>query len=208
MGGFVEEGQRLLNENVVPELPPGYSIEWGGQFESQKSAQATLMVAVPVSIFLIFVLLHMLFSSLKLATLIILNVPFSLIGGVFALLISGQYLSVPASIGFIAVFGVAVLNGVVLVSYLHQLSREGLPPKEAAVEGTLMRLRPVLMTASVAMLGLIPLLLSTGVGSEIQRPLATVAVGGLVSSTLLTLLVLPALYRWFAINPDDETHAT
>ena len=198
LGGFVEEGQQLLNESVVLGLPPGYSIEWGGQFENQQRAQATLMVVVPLSILLIFVLLHMSFSSVKLATLIILNVPFSMIGGVFALLLSGQYLSVPASIGFIAVFGVAVLNGVVLVSCIHQLSHGGRSAKEAAVAGALLRLRPVLMTASVAMLGLVPLLMSKGLGAEVQRPLATVVVGGLVTSTFLTLLVLPAIYRWFA----------
>lgn len=201
LGGFVREGQRLLEES-------GYSVEWGGQFENQQRAQATLMIVVPLSILLIFVLLYMLFSSVKPATLIILNVPFSLIGGVFALLVSGQYLSVPASIGFIAVFGVAVLNGVVLVSYLNQLSRSGLAANEAAIKGAILRLRPVLMTASVAMLGLIPLLLSTGTGSEVHRPLATVVVGGLISSTLLTLIVLPSLYRWFVAATDISEGGT
>ena len=197
MGSFVAEGQRLLKEKVEPGLPAGYSITWGGQFENQQRAQETLMVVVPLCILLIFVLLYMNFSSVKIGALIILNVPLSLIGGVFALLLSGQYLSVPASIGFIAVFGVAVQNGVVLVSCITQLRREGKPAREAAVGAALVRIRPVLMTALTTVFGLVPLLLSTGVGSEIQRPLATVVVGGLVTSTLLTLLVLPAIYPWF-----------
>ncbi len=141
-------------------------------------------------------------GSVKNAFLIILNVPFALIGGIFALAVSGQYLSVPSSVGFIALFGVAVLNGVVMVSYFNQLVREGSTLEEAVTQGAMVRLRPVLMTATVASLGLIPLLLSTGIGSEVQRPLATVVVGGLFSSTLLTLLVLPALYKWFAVEPD------
>jgi cobalt-zinc-cadmium resistance protein CzcA len=198
LGGFVEEGKKLLEEKLIPSLPAGYTIEWGGQFENQERAQRTLMIVVPLSIFLIFVLLVMSFGRAKPALLIILNVPFSMIGGVFALLLSGQYLSVPSSIGFIAVFGVAVLNGVVLVSYIEQLQLGGAPPAVAAEKGALMRMRPVLMTAAVAMLGLIPLLISKGIGSEVQRPLATVVVGGLLSSTLLTLLVLPACYPWFA----------
>jgi len=200
LGGFVEEAKEVLEAKVAPELPPGYTIEWGGQFESQQRAQRTLMIVVPLSIFLIFVLLVMSFGSVKPALLILLNVPFSLIGGVLALLVSGQYLSVPSSIGFIAVFGVAVLNGVVLVSYISQLEKEGLPAREAAVKGALMRLRPVLMTAAVAMLGLVPLLLSRGIGSEVQRPLATVVVGGLLTSTALTLFILPVCYPWFAVK--------
>jgi cobalt-zinc-cadmium resistance protein CzcA len=181
LGGFVEEAKEILEAKVVPKLPPGYTIEWGGQFENQQRAQRTLMIVVPLSIFLIFVLLVMSFGGVKPAILILLNVPFSLIGGVLALLVSGQYLSVPSSIGFIAVFGVAVLNGVVLVSYITQLEKDGLAAREAAMKGALMRLRPVLMTAAVAMLGLVPLLLSRGIGSEVQRPLATVVVGGLLT---------------------------
>jgi cobalt-zinc-cadmium resistance protein CzcA len=156
-----------------------------------------LSFIVPVTIGLIFLLLFSTFNSARQATLIILNIPFALIGGIVALFISGQYLSVPASVGFIALFGVAVLNGVVLVSYINQLREEGLESDEAVLRGSLLRLRPVLMTALVASLGLIPLLLSSGAGSEVQRPLATVVVGGLVTSTLLTLLVLPALYGAF-----------
>ena len=196
MGGFVAEAQKAVRERV--RLPAGYFVTWGGQFENQQRAQKTLMVVVPVSLGLIFFLLYMSFNSVKNALLIILNVPFALVGGIFALAVSGQYLSVPSSVGFIALFGVAVLNGVVMVSYFNQLVRQGMTLDEAVSQGALLRLRPVLMTATVASLGLIPILLSSGIGSEVQRPLATVVVGGLASSTLLTLLVLPALYRWFA----------
>jgi cobalt-zinc-cadmium resistance protein CzcA len=195
MGGFVAEAQRAVAE-AVP-LPPGYFIEWGGQFENQQRAMARLALIVPVTIGLIFLLLFSTFDSVRQATLIILNIPFGLIGGIVALWLSGQYLSVPASVGFIALFGVAVLNGVVLVSYINHLRAEGLSLDEAVMRGTMLRLRPVLMTALVASLGLVPLLLSSGAGSEVQRPLATVVVGGLVTSTLLTLLVLPTLYGAF-----------
>ncbi len=195
MGGFVAEAQAAVDERVA--LPPGYFITWGGQFENQQRAMARLAVIVPITIGLIFLLLFSSFNSARQAMLIILNIPFALIGGIVALFASGQYLSVPASVGFIALFGVAVLNGVVLVSYINQLRQEGLATHEAVIKGSLVRLRPVLITALVASLGLIPLLLSSGAGSEVQRPLATVVVGGLVTSTLLTLLVLPALYGAF-----------
>ncbi|MCP2604454.1 CusA/CzcA family heavy metal efflux RND transporter, partial [Candidatus Aminicenantes bacterium AC-708-M15] len=201
LGGFVQEAREAVEKKV--KLPPGYFIEWGGQFENQQRAQRTLMIVIPLSIFLIFLLLYMSFNSVRHALLIILNVPFALIGGIFSLLISRQYLSVPSSIGFIALFGVAVLNGVVLVSYIRQLRREGLPLEDAIIKGASLRLRPVLMTASVASLGLIPLLLSTGVGSEIQRPLATVVIGGLITSTALTLIVLPCLYGIFEKKTPD-----
>ena len=197
MGGFVEAAQQAVSRQV--QLPAGYFVEWGGQFENQQRAQQTLMVVVPLCLGLIFLLLYLSFNSIRNALLIILNVPLALIGGIFALAISGQYLSVPSSIGFIALFGVAVLNGVVMVSYFNKLVLEGVPVVEAVAQGAMLRLRPVLMTATVASLGLIPLLLATGIGSEVQRPLATVVVGGLVSSTLLTLLVLPALYTWFPV---------
>jgi len=200
MGGFVEEARQAVRDRV--QLPPGYFVTWGGQFENQQRAQATLVVVVPVCLGLIFLLLHLSFGSVKNALLIIMNVPFALIGGIFALAITGQYLSVPSSVGFIALFGVAVLNGVVMVSYFNQLVRDGLTLDAAVERGAMLRLRPVMMTATVASLGLIPLLLSTGIGSEVQRPLATVVVGGLVTSTLLTLLVLPALYRFFATEPE------
>ena len=156
-----------------------------------------LAIIVPLTICLIFIMLFSAFNSLRNALLIILNVPFALVGGMLSLFVTGLYLSVPASIGFIALFGVAVLNGEVMVSYINQLRAEGMDLEQAVIHGAELRLRPVLMTALVASLGLIPLLLSTGVGSEVQRPLATVVIGGLFTSTLLTLFVLPALYRWF-----------
>jgi cobalt-zinc-cadmium resistance protein CzcA len=156
-----------------------------------------LAIIVPITIALIYLLLFASFGSLRQAALIILNVPFAMIGGILGLLISRQYLSVPASVGFIALFGVAVLNGVVLVSYINSLRREGLDLTEAVYRGTVLRLRPVLMTATVAILGLLPLLFSSGAGSEVQRPLAAVVVGGLLTSTALTLLLLPSLYGWF-----------
>lgn len=202
LGGFVAEAQAAVARQV--RLPSGYFITWGGQFENQRRAMARLALIVPVTIGLIFLLLFGSFNSLKQAGLIILNVPFALIGGIVALLLTGQYLSVPASVGFIALFGVAVLNGVVMVSCINQLREEGLPVLDAVRRGTLLRLRPVLMTALVASLGLVPLLLARGAGSEIQRPLASVVVGGLVTSTLLTLLLLPVLYSMFEpASPED-----
>ncbi len=195
MGGFVEEARRMVEEKV--DLPPGYFVTWGGQFENQQRAMRRLSIIVPLTIGLIYLMLFLTFNSGRQAALIILNVPFAMVGGIVSLYISGQYLSVPASVGFIALFGVAVLNGVVLVSYINQLRREGQSLEDAVINGAMLRLRPVLMTALVASLGLVPLLLSTGTGSEVQRPLATVVVGGLVTSTLLTLLVLPTIYGWF-----------
>lgn len=194
IGGFVNEAQQKIAQQV--KLPPGYYMDWGGQFENQRRAMRTLSIVVPVTIFLIFVLLYTAFNSVKYALLIIANVPFSAIGGIIALLISGQYLSVPSAIGFITVFGVAMLNGVVLVSYFVQLRNQGMEVGEVVRRGCLLRLRPVLMTATVAILGLVPLLVSTGVGAEVQRPLAAVVVGGLITSTALTLLILPLIYFW------------
>ena len=202
MGGFVAEAQQAVANQV--KLPAGYFVTWGGQFENQQRAQKTLSIVVPISLVMIFLLLFASFGSVRNALLIILNVPFALIGGILALAMSGQFVSVPASVGFIALFGVAVLNGVVMVSYINDLIRRGRPVDEAVYEGAMTRLRPVLTTATVASLGLIPLLLASGIGSEVQRPLATVVVGGLISSTLLTLLVLPAVYKWFAILPERE----
>lgn len=194
--GFVHDANALIAEQV--ELPPGYWIEWGGAFENQQRALTRLAIIVPLTIFFIFVLLYTAFNSVKYATLIIANVPFATIGGVMALYITGQYLSVPSAIGFIAVFGVAMLNGIVLVSFINELRSQGLPVGEAVCKGAELRLRPVLMTALTTALGLIPLLASSGTGSEVQRPLATVVIGGLATSTVLTLLVLPAIYPWFA----------
>jgi len=192
--GFVKEANALIKDQIV--LPPGYWIEWGGAFENQQRALKRLSVIVPLTIFFIFVLLYTAFNSIKYATMIIANVPFATIGGVIALYISGQYLSVPSAIGFIAVFGVAMLNGIVLISFINGLREKGHSVAEAVRKGTELRLRPVLMTASVAILGLVPMLLSSGVGAETQRPLASVVVGGLITSTLLTLVLLPVIYEW------------
>ena len=181
-------------------MPPGYFVEFGGQFENQQRAMARLQVVVPITLALIFLLLYSAFGSLRYATLIFLNVPFAVTGGIVALFVTGLYLSVPAAVGFIAVFGVAVLNGVVMVSYINQLRDQGYEVMEAVKLGAKRRLRPVLMTASVAILGLVPLLLADGIGSNVQRPLATVVVGGLITSTLLTLVVMPSIYPWFAIK--------
>jgi CzcA family heavy metal efflux pump len=177
-------------------LPLGYHIDVGGQFENQKRATATLLVAIPIALFLITVLLYMTFNSLKFAGLILLNVPFAMMGGIIAMFISGQYLSVPASVGFIALFGIAMQNGIILMSYLKQLRESGMGVDEAITTSCHLRLRPVLMTALVGSLGIVPLLLATGTGSEVSRPLATVVVGGLISSTILTLLLLPVVYKW------------
>jgi len=195
MVGFVEAAQQKVAAELA--LPNGYRLTWGGQFENQQRAAARLSVVVPVAIGLIFVLLFTTFGSVPQALLVLVNIPFALIGGVFALVWTGEYLSVPASVGFIALLGIAVLNGVVLVSHFNQLRAHGLPEGRIVVEGAKRRLRPVLMTASITALGLIPLLLATGPGSEIQRPLAVVVIGGLLSSTLLTLILLPILYRRF-----------
>ncbi len=192
--GFVTDANAAIQDKVT--MPPGYWIEWGGAFENQQRALQRLSIIVPLTIFFIFVLLYTAFNSVKYATLIIANVPFATIGGIVSLYISDQYLSVPSAIGFIAVFGVAMLNGIVLISFINELRDKGLSVSEAVRSGAELRLRPVLMTASVAILGLIPMLLSSGVGAETQRPLASVVVGGLITSTLLTLILLPVIYEW------------
>lgn len=192
--GFVSDANAAIEADV--DLPAGYWIEWGGAFENQQRALKRLSVIVPLTIFFIFVLLYTAFNSTKFATMIIANVPFATIGGIFALFVSGQYVSVPSAIGFIAVFGVAMLNGIVLVSFINELREKGFSVSEAVRKGAELRLRPVLMTASVAILGLVPMLLSSGVGAETQRPLASVVVGGLITSTLLTLILLPVIYEW------------
>jgi cobalt-zinc-cadmium resistance protein CzcA len=192
--GFVNDANAAIEANV--ELPAGYWIEWGGAFENQQRALTRLSIIVPLTIFFIFVLLYTAFNSIKFATMIIANVPFATIGGIFALFVSRQYVSVPSAIGFIAVFGVAMLNGIVLVSFINELREKGLSVSEAVRRGAELRLRPVLMTASVAILGLVPMLLSSGVGAETQRPLASVVIGGLITSTLLTLILLPVIYEW------------
>ncbi len=191
--GFVEEVKARIGKEV--KLPGGYQVVYGGQFENQQRAAARLAVVVPVALALIFALLFATFKSLRQAALVIAMVPFALVGGIAALFVTGEYMSVPASVGFIALLGIAVLNGVVLVTYFNQLAGQGMAPDQVVREGALRRLRPVLMTASITAFGLIPLLLATGPGSEIQKPLAIVVVGGLFSSTALTLLMLPVLYR-------------
>jgi cobalt-zinc-cadmium resistance protein CzcA len=193
--GFVDEARQKVAANVS--LPTGYYVQWGGQFENQQRAAARLAIVVPVSIGLIFLLLFSTFGSVRQALLVLTNIPFALIGGVIALWITGEYLSVPASVGFIALLGIAVLNGVVMVSYFNQLRARGMPVGELVIEGARRRLRPVLMTASIAAFGLVPLLFASGPGSEIQRPLAIVVIGGLISATALTLIILPILYRRF-----------
>lgn len=197
--GFVSEARAAVSARV--ELPPGYRLAWGGQFENQQRAAARLGVVVPIGLGLIFVLLFSTFGSVRQALLILAMVPFALVGGVFALALSGEYLSVPASVGFIALLGIAVLNGVVMMTCFNQLLARGMPIEEVVMEGARRRLRPVLMTASIAALGLVPLLFATGPGSEVQRPLAIVVIGGLVSATTLTLLLLPLLYRRFGVAP-------
>lgn len=195
LGGFVQEARRKIDAAL--KLPPGYVMTWGGQFENQQRAMKRFAIVVPITIASIFLLLFSSFNSVKQALLIIMNIPFALIGGILALVIGRFNLSVSASVGFIALFGVAVLNGVVMVSYFNELRREGMNVELAVIKGAVLRLRPVLITASVAALGLIPMLFATGPGSEIQKPLAAVVIGGLISSTLLTLFILPTLYKVF-----------
>jgi cobalt-zinc-cadmium resistance protein CzcA len=194
--GFVQEAQAKVAQKL--KLPTGYRISWGGQFENQQRAAARLGVVVPISLGLIFVLLFATFGSIRQALLILSIIPFALVGGIVALWLTGEYLSVPASVGFIALLGITVLNGVVLVGYFNQLRHEGMPLREVVVTGAKRRLRPVMMTASITAFGLIPLLFASGPGSEIQRPLAIVVIGGLITATALTLMLLPILYLKFA----------
>jgi len=194
---FVEEAKARVLERV--KLPAGYTMTWGGQFENQQRAARRLAIVVPVALALIFALLFATFRSVRQAVLVLANIPFALVGGIVGLAVTGEYLSVPASVGFIALLGIAVLNGVVLVSYFNQLRAQGMPLDEVVVEGARRRLRPVLMTASIAAFGLVPLLFASGPGSEIQRPLAIVVTGGLFTSTILTLFLLPILYQRFGV---------
>ena len=202
IAGFVSEAQSRIEKEV--NLPAGYYLKWGGTFENLQRATARLLIVVPIALFLIFVLLFTTFGSIKQALLIYTGIPFAIVGGVFALAIRGMPFSISAGVGFIALFGVAVLNGVVMVSYINQLRREGRTVLEAVKEGALVRLRPVLMTALVASLGFIPMAIATSAGAEVQRPLATVVIGGLITSTLLTLLILPTLYAWIERNPKGD----
>ncbi len=193
LGSFVEDAQQRVAQSVS--LPTGYFLEWGGQFEQLQEARRRLAFVVPITFLIIFLMLYTTFGAVRPALLIFLNVPLAITGGVFALAIRGLPFSISAAVGFIALFGIAMLNGVVLVTYIRQLRERGLPVEEAAREGAKIRLRPVLMTAMVASFGFIPMALNTGLGAEVQRPLATVVIGGLITSTLLTLLVLPSIYH-------------
>lgn len=195
IGSFVDEARKALDKQV--KLPSGYYVTWGGQFENLQNAQERLMIVVPVALFLIFILLFSSFGSIKQSLLIFTGVPFAIVGGIFALLIRGMPFSISAAVGFIALSGVAVLNGVVMVSYINILRDKGEPLEQAVFDGALIRLRPVLMTALVASLGFVPMAVSSSAGAEVQRPLATVVIGGLISSTILTLYLLPTLYLWF-----------
>jgi cobalt-zinc-cadmium resistance protein CzcA len=195
LGSFVAELQQKVDQQV--RLPEGYYFEWGGQFQNMERALGHLKVIIPITIGAIFFLLFLLFNSLRYAALIITVLPFASIGGIIGLAVTGEYLSVPSSVGFIALWGIAVLNGVVLVSCIRHLRHEGLTVYQAVLEGAKQRFRPVMMTATVALLGLIPFLFASGPGSEVQRPLAIVVIGGLLTSTLLTLVVVPTLYPWF-----------
>lgn len=203
MGGFVEEAKERINSQV--DIPSGYRLDWGGQFELQQKANARFAVVIPITLALICLLLYMSFGSILNTALILLNIPLALVGGIAALWIGGLNLSVPASVGFIALFGIALENGMVLVTYLNQLVLSGVPVDEASIRGAKLRLRPVLMTAVTSSFGLFPLLFATGTGSEVQRPLAAVVVGGLVTSTVLTLLVIPALYKWFSARVELDS---
>jgi len=194
LGSFISDAQQAINSGL--KLPSGYYVQWGGQFENLERASARLMIVVPLALFLIFVLLYTSFNAIRPALLIYLNIPLAATGGIIALFLRGLPFSISAGVGFIALFGVAVLNGVVLMSYILQMRDEGMSAREAALHGAEIRLRPVLMTALVASLGFVPMALSTSVGAEVQRPLATVVIGGLITSTLLTLVVLPSLYAW------------
>jgi cobalt-zinc-cadmium resistance protein CzcA len=196
VASFVRDAQQAIARQV--RMPPGYSMEWGGQFKNLEDATARLVVVVPVALALIFSLLFVMFGSLRLSALIFFNVPFAAIGGVFALWLRGLPFSISAAVGFIALFGIAVLNGVVMVSYIEERRSDGANPAAAAWQAAMTRLRPVLMTATVASLGFLPMAISTSAGAEVQRPLATVVIGGLMTATLLTLLVIPALYPWFS----------
>jgi cobalt-zinc-cadmium resistance protein CzcA len=198
VASFVADAQKAVATHV--KLPIGYSIEWGGQFKNLQEAVSRLVVVVPAALALIFALLFIMFRRLSLSAMIFCNVPFAAVGGILALAARGLPFSISAAVGFIALFGIAVLNGVVLVTTIEEKREEGLGPVEAAIEAAMSRLRPVLMTATVASLGFVPMAVSTSAGAEVQRPLATVVIGGLVTATLLTLLVLPAIYPWFRGN--------
>jgi cobalt-zinc-cadmium resistance protein CzcA len=199
LGSFMNEAQEVVGREV--KLPSGYWLEWGGQFKNLESATSRLVLVVPLTLLLVFTLLYTTFNAVRPALLISLNIPFAVTGGLLALGVRGMPLSISAAVGFIALFGVAVLNGLVLVAAIRRLREEGLPQLEALQEAARVRLRPVLTTALVASLGFLPMAFATGAGAELQKPLATVVIGGLLSATLLTLLVLPTVYPWFDTEP-------
>ena len=200
IGGFVADAEKAIAAEV--DLPSGYITVWGGSYKLQQEANKRFALVIPITLLLILLMIYAALDSFRNSLLILLNIPLALVGGIVALWISGENLSVPATVGFIALFGIALGNGLVLITYINQLVLEGMDVGSASIEAACRRLRPVLMTAITTGLGLLPLLLATGTGSEVQRPLALVVTGGLVSSTLLTLLVVPALYKWFAISPE------
>jgi cobalt-zinc-cadmium resistance protein CzcA len=199
VASFVADAKKAVSAQV--RLPNGYVIEWGGQFKNLQQAVSRLVIVVPAALALIFALLFIMFRRFSLSAMIFCNVPFAAVGGILALTARGLPFSISAAVGFIALFGIAVLNGVVLVTTIEEKREEGLGPIEAAFEAAMSRLRPVLTTATVASLGFLPMAVSTSAGAEVQRPLATVVIGGLVTATLLTLLVLPAIYPWFRGSP-------
>ncbi|UJP00344.1 MAG: efflux RND transporter permease subunit, partial [Nitrosomonas sp.] len=202
LGGFVAELQQRTAKEI--KLPPGYYFAWGGQFENMERAMAKLSIIVPITLAAIFFLLFMLFNSIKMAILIYLALPFASVGGIVGLFVTGQYLSVPASVGFIAVWGTSILNGVVLISFLRELREKGFSVQEAARKACAQRFRPVMMTAATTVLGLAPFLTATGLGSEVQKPLAIVVIFGLMTATVMTMVVMPMIYRWFDDMPDKK----
>jgi cobalt-zinc-cadmium resistance protein CzcA len=205
-GSFVAEAKRRVDE-LKKDWPPGYHVEWGGQFQHMQRANQRLLVVVPLAGLLIFLLLYATFNSARDALLIFSGVPFAVVGGIIALYVAGLPFSISAAVGFVALFGIAVLNGLVLVSYIHKLLGEGLPLAQAVHDASVLRLRPVMMTSATAALGFVPMMLATAVGAEVQRPLATVVVGGIISSLLLTLLVFPVLYSLFGPRAADAPSA-
>jgi cobalt-zinc-cadmium resistance protein CzcA len=203
IGGFVEEAQTAVQAQV--DLPPGYLIDWGGQFENQQRANDRLMLILPITLAIVFVLLFMTFNSVKQAILIFLNIPVSLVGGVILLWAMGLYMSVPASVGFIALLGIAVQNGIVMISFIDELRMQGRSFYDAVREGAMLRLRPILMTGMTTLLGLLPLLFAAGIGANVQRPLAAVVVGGLFTLLASTLLLLPTLYALLDPSADPTS---
>ena len=198
MGSFVAEAQEKLNAQIT--LPDGYFVTWGGQFENLAKARKRLLIVVPVALSLIFIMLFTAFGNVRHAVLVYTGVPLALTGGILGLWLRGMPFSISAGVGFIALSGVAVLNGVVMITFINELVASGKSTLDSVIDGSLSRLRPVLMTALVASLGFVPMAMNTGVGAEVQRPLATVVIGGLISSTILTLFVLPTLYSWFGVK--------